>query len=61
MEFDIPTNLDRFSVQGLRDLAGEALAAHGALVASVTEETVTDEQLTQLQASRHSWTRPTPS
>lgn len=50
MEFQIPDNLDRFSVQGLRELAEEAQVAHAALVASVTSETVTDEQLAQMQA-----------
>lgn len=48
--FVIPANLERFSLQGLREVAQEALDAHAALVASVTPETVTDEQLAQIQA-----------
>ena len=50
MEFSIPDNLDRLTQQGLREVTAEAVAAHTALAASVTAETVTDEQLTQLQA-----------
>lgn len=47
--FVIPTNLERFSLQGLREVVAEAREAHATLLASVTPETVTDEQLTQLK------------
>lgn len=50
MEFEIPENINRFSVQGLRELQAEANEAHAALLASVTPDTVTDEQLAQLEA-----------
>jgi len=48
--FQIPENLDRFSPQGLRELATEASEAHATLLASVTPDTVTDEQLTELES-----------
>lgn len=50
MDFEIPTNLERFSLQGLREVAQEAVAARDTLIASVTPETVTDEQLADLSA-----------
>lgn len=48
--FNIPDNLDRFTAQGLRELAAEATTAHAELAASVTNETVTDEQIAELTA-----------
>jgi hypothetical protein len=48
--FNIPDNLDRYTAQGLRDLAAEATAAHAELATTVTKENVTDEQLGQLSA-----------
>lgn len=48
MSFPIPQDLDRYSVTGLRDLAAEAATAHQTLLASVTPETVTDDQITEL-------------
>lgn len=50
MDFQIPENITRFSAQGLRELATEATEAHATLLASVTADTVTDEQLADLTA-----------
>ena len=50
MDFQIPEDLGQFSVTGLNDLKKQADAEYDAIVASVTTDTVTDEQLDQLEA-----------
>lgn len=51
MEFEIPetSSLPRFTVAALRDLGLEAAAAYDALRASLSNETVTDEDLDDLE------------
>jgi hypothetical protein len=48
--FSIPESLDGFSVAGLQDLVNIAKGEYTALRASVTMDTVTDEQLDRLEA-----------
>ena len=50
MTFQIPDKLNQFSISGLEDLKHQAQTEYDALLASVTPETVTDEQLDQLEA-----------
>ena len=51
VEFEIPeaSSLPRFTVQALRDLGLEAAAAYDALYEALTPETVTDEDLDDLE------------
>ena len=49
MTFQIPENLDPFSITGLTDLGNQAKAEYDALVASVTADSVTDEQLDYME------------
>ena len=49
MTFQIPESLSQFSVAGLQDLLKQAKAERDTLVASVTDETVTDEQIERLE------------
>lgn len=49
MPFQVPENLDQFSIAGLQDLAKIAREEFTALTASVTAETVTDEELERLE------------
>jgi hypothetical protein len=48
--FVIPTDLSLFSVSGLESLRTQAVTEYNTLLASVTHETVTDEQLERLEA-----------
>jgi hypothetical protein len=50
MTFQIPESLSQFSIAGLEDLKHQAQTEYDALLASVTAETVTDEQLDQIEA-----------
>lgn len=50
MTFQIPEKLNQFSIAGLEDLKHQAETEYDALIASVTRETVTDEQLERLEA-----------
>lgn len=50
MAFQIPEDLSQFSVSGLHDLKKQADTEYSTLVASVTAETVTDEELETLEA-----------
>lgn len=50
MPFDIPAELGQFSTSGLEELRTKAQGEYDALLASVTEDTVTDEQLDRLEA-----------
>jgi hypothetical protein len=52
MKFQIPDSLNRFSVDGLNQFKAEAHEEYTELFSSVTEDTVTDEQLDDLQALR---------
>lgn len=52
MTFQIPDNLSLFSAQGLGELRAQAQTEYDALFASVTTDTVTDEQLDRLEALR---------
>jgi hypothetical protein len=49
MSFQVPENLDQFSVASLQDLARIARDEYAALKASVTVDDVTDEQLERLE------------
>lgn len=49
MDFQIPEDLGQFSATGLSDLSKQAETAYTALLASVTSDNVTDEQLDQLE------------
>jgi len=49
MPFQVPENLDQFSIAGLQDLAKIARDEFTALTASVTAETVTDEELDRIE------------
>jgi hypothetical protein len=49
MAFQVPENLDQFSVAGLQDLAKIASEEFNSLTASVTAETVTSEELDRLE------------
>ena len=49
MPFQVPDNLEAFSIAGLQDLRGQAEAEYKTLVASVAPETVTDEQIERLE------------
>ena len=49
MTFQIPENLDQFSIAGLEDLRRIAKTEFDALKAEVTIEDITDEQLTHLE------------
>jgi hypothetical protein len=55
MSFQIPGNLHQFSVAGLRDLISQAEAEYSTLKESVSPDTVTDEELEQLQELRQFW------
>lgn len=50
MAFQIPEDLSQFSVSGLNDLKKQADTEYDAIIASVTEETITDEQLDELES-----------
>ena len=50
MTFQIPESLSQFSIAGLEDLKHQAQTEYDSLLASVTAETVTDEQLDQIEA-----------
>lgn len=50
MGFQIPEDLGQFSVAGLNDLKKQADTEYDTIVASVTVDTVTDEQLDTLEA-----------
>ena len=50
MTFQIPESLSQFSVAGLEDLLHQARTEYDSLLASVTADTVTDEQLDQIEA-----------
>jgi hypothetical protein len=50
MPFQIPENLDQFSVAGLQDLANIAAAEFAELQSTVTVESVTDDEIDQLEA-----------
>jgi len=50
MAFQIPEDLSQFSVSGLHDLKKQADTEYNSLVASVTAETITDEELDTLEA-----------
>lgn len=50
MPFQIPESLSQFSTAGLEDLLHQARTEYDALMASVTADTVTDEQLDQIEA-----------
>jgi len=49
MPFQVPENLDQFSVAGLKDLAKIAQDEYTVLKESLTAETVTDEELDRLE------------
>lgn len=49
MSFQIPENLDQFSVQGLQDLARIAGAEFATLKSSVTVDSITDEELVRIE------------
>lgn len=49
MDFQIPEDLGQFSATGLNDLSKQAETAYTALLASVTADNVTDEELDQLE------------
>jgi hypothetical protein len=48
--FTIPTDLSLFSVSGLESLRNKAVEEYNTLLASVTHDTVTDEELERLEA-----------
>ena len=50
--FQIPEELDQFSVAGLNEMVGKAKIEYAQIKASVTPDTVTDEQLDDLKALR---------
>lgn len=50
MSFQIPENLDQFSIAGLQDLAKIAADEFSTLRSTVTVDTVTDEQLDRIEA-----------
>ena len=50
MTFQIPESLSQFSTAGLEDLLHQARTEYDSLLASVTADTVTDEQLDQIEA-----------
>lgn len=49
MDFQIPEDLGQFSVTGLNDLSKQAETAYNALLASVSKDSVTDEELDELE------------
>jgi hypothetical protein len=49
MDFQIPEDLGQFSLTGLNDLKKQAETEYSALVASVTADSITDEQLDYLE------------
>lgn len=50
MPFQIPESLSQFSIAGLEDLKHQAQTEYDTLMASVTVDTVTDEELDQIEA-----------
>ena len=50
MEFQIPEDLGQFSISGLNDLKKQAETQYASLIASVNKETVSDDELDDLEA-----------
>src|SRR6188474_3864221 len=49
MTFQIPESLSQFSIAGLEDLKHQAQTEYDSLLASVTADTVTDDELDQIE------------
>jgi hypothetical protein len=61
MQFQIPAHLAQFSVAGLKDLIKQAKDEYSAMKEEVSPETVTDEQLDELEALRNFWKTDGPT
>ena len=55
MQFQIPEKLTPFSVAGVRDLIKQAETEYSTLKESVAPDTITDEQLSDLEELRQFW------
>lgn len=61
MQFQIPNNLGQFSVAGLKDLIKQARDEYSTLKETVSPDSVTDEQLDDLETLRQFWKTDGPA